>query len=162
MAWSELRCDYRCSGQVPMFVDTEGCLLVCADISREPFVPLGVGKPRKNGTGVNYGVYDGAFDSAIANVALGHFDRGDETWLYEQGGQRSHNGILPQYWSPVAGGPVASGVQRLVMRRNGYVSLTTTSDKWGPAASFRTVPMALPRCPLSSVRFSGNSSSLPR
>ena len=87
-------------------------------------------------------VWDGAFDSASTNVAVGHYDVGDVTVMMEGGWQYTHGGIdyaLDPATAPnrhpgvLAGGPVLSGLQVLTLRRHGFISLGTTKTRPGCA-----------------------------
>ena len=112
-------------------------------VSRAPYVERGLGRHRPNNTGV----FDGALDAARSIVMAGQLETPDETWLYETGSQITHQGIVPHSWTPVAGGPWRSGVLRLRLRKNGWVSLGTRSFEWtDPPAMLHTIPMARPAC----------------
>jgi hypothetical protein len=103
-------------------------------LSREAFVPRGIGHPR-----VGFpGVFEGAFDSASTTVAAGTYNVGDVTVLIESGWQATHAGIdavldpalapnlHPSGTSKLPGGAVLSGIQLLTSRRNGLVAMQTT------------------------------------
>eukprot|EP00041_Stephanoeca_diplocostata_P017296 m.345125 g.345125 ORF g.345125 m.345125 type:complete len:581 (-) comp20656_c0_seq1:654-2396(-) len=108
-------------------------------ISRAAWLPRGSGSHRLNHTGV----YQGAFDSASTAVARGFFERGDYTIMVGYGSQYTHGGYAG---FSLPGGPVLSGLQKLVLRRNGFVSLSTTSDVYGAIGKFQTNDFLLPTC----------------
>ena len=66
-------------------------------ISREAFVPRGIGHPR-----VGYpGVFEGEFDAASTTVATGSYDVGDETVMVESGWQVSSTQLVDFSWPSV-------------------------------------------------------------
>ena len=70
------------------------------------------------------------------------------TSLHRYGSQYTHGGYVGM---GAPGGPVLSGLQRLVLRRNGFVSLSTTStDQPGVV---QTDPFALPPCTAGAALF---------
>ena len=114
-------------------------------ISREAFYPRGEGRPRVGNTGV----YEGAFDAAATAIAQGLFQVGEETWLVGMGRQYTHAGYggLPQ--PPCRGrgpGPCVanSGLQLLKLRRNGFVSLSTSAQNAAQSGVITTQPFKLP------------------
>jgi hypothetical protein len=99
------------------------------------------------------GVYEGAFDAASTAVARGIMQVGDETWLFGWGSQYTHGGYVGMSLPPCRGWtqpcPIKSGLQKLVLRKNGFVSLSTARGGEGAAAavgSLATVPFKLPEC----------------
>ena len=108
---------------------------------REAFLQRGVGVRRPNVTGI----FSGDFDAGVTAVARGIFEVGDQIVMIHQGWQYTHAGYANNKpGAPVPGGPVLSGLQRLTMRQDGFVSLSTADST--ATASVRTVPLRLPSC----------------
>jgi hypothetical protein len=118
-------------------------------ISRQAWLARGSGQPRANHTGV----YEGAFDAATAVAVRGFLQVADETWVYGFGSQYTHGGYVDMTHPTCRGSPkpcpVKSGIQKLVLRRHGFVSLSTAAVGDGAANSggnFTTEPFVLPVC----------------
>jgi hypothetical protein len=119
---------------------------------RAPFLPRGMGQPRtgcpteSGAVGVCRGVWEGAHDAGSTNIAVGTMDRGDETLMVGGGYQYTHGGWV-KFREP--GGPVRSGLQLLMLRRHGFVSLrprTPAAPAEQPVGTLRTQLLRLPTC----------------
>lgn len=113
-------------------------------LSREAFVPRGIGHPRAGYPGV----FEGALDAASTTVATGSYNIGDQTVMVASGWQATHAGIDaildPDEAKKIPGGPILSGLQLLTARRNGFVALQTTVPS--VEGVWFTKPLWLPRC----------------
>ena len=117
-------------------------------LSREAFVPRGIGHPRAGYPGV----FEGALDAASTTVATGSYNIGDQTVMVASGWQATHAGIDsildPDEAKKIPGGPILSGLQLLTARRNGFVALQTTVPS--VEGVWLTKPLRLPRCTIGS------------
>ena len=71
-------------------------------ISREAFLPRGVGRHRRNNTGV----YSGAFDAGSTAVASGLVHTAEQTLLFGWGQQYTHGGDRGYQLKPPQGGQI--------------------------------------------------------
>ena len=118
-------------------------------LDRQAYLPRGRGyRKQPDKYFVQHPDFDGQFDSGSTAVAAGAFAVGDEHWQYGFGSQSTHgtalgvasaNHTYDARYNPAH----LSGLQRLVLRRNGFLSLSTLGMTPGWA---RTVPMLLPSC----------------
>ena len=118
-------------------------------LSREAFVPRGVGRHREG----YVGVYEGDFDAGSTTVAVGSYVVGNQQIMVQSGWQYTHagidDGLFPELAPNLApgqipGGPVLSGLQLLTSRRNGFVALRTSAPTIEGA--WRSKPLLLPSC----------------
>lgn len=107
-------------------------------ISRRAWLPRGVGQVRPYQTCF----FDGEFDAASTAVAQGLWQVGDETWLVGWGAQYTHAGL--DNWTMAASAQVKSGLQLLRIRRNRFVSLSTSPKQIATAGVLRTVSLSRP------------------
>eukprot|EP01052_Picozoa_sp_SAG31_P004299 SAG31_NODE_177_length_21310_cov_8.894064_3_plen_1058_part_00 len=117
-------------------------------ITRSAWLPRGAGQLRQGSTGV----YEGSFDAGSTAVARGLVHVGDETWLMGYGDQTTHSGYLGVTAPPLkplppcrgsAGEcPVQSGFQKLVLRKNGFISLSADNT----VGQLTSYPFTLPKC----------------
>lgn len=120
-------------------------------VDRGAWLPRGGGMHRATSTGV----YEGRFDAGATAVVAGIVQSEDETVMYGWGTQYTHGGYVGFTEPPCRGkgpGPCAvhSGIQALRLRKNGFVSLSTTSNTAMSPGIMRTVPFTLPICTASA------------
>ena len=107
-------------------------------IDRGAWLSRGSGEHRRNATGV----YEGAFDAASTAVLVGLVQTETETIMYGWGSQYTHGGYVGFTQPPCRGKgdgpcPIGSGIQTLRLRKNGFVSLSSTSNDGVSPASCR-------------------------
>jgi len=116
-------------------------------IDRGAWLSRGSGEHRRNATGV----YEGAFDAASTAVLVGLVQTETETIMYGWGSQYTHGGYVGFTQPPCRGKgdgpcPIGSGIQTLRLRKNGFVSLSSTSNDGVSPGIMKTQPFALPTC----------------
>ena len=116
-------------------------------IDRGAWLSRGSGEHRRNATGV----YEGAFDAASTAVLVGLVQTETETIMYGWGSQYTHGGYVGFTQPPCRGKgdgpcPIGSGIQTLRLRKNGFVSLSSTSNDGVSPGIMQTQPFALPTC----------------
>lgn len=116
-------------------------------IDRGAWLSRGSGEHRRNATGV----YEGAFDAASTAVLVGLVQTETETIMYGWGSQYTHGGYVGFTEPPCRGKgdgpcPIGSGIQTLRLRKNGFVSLSSTSNDGVSPGIMKTQPFVLPTC----------------
>jgi hypothetical protein len=100
----------------------------------------------------NTGVYEGAFDAAAVMIVRGYVQHEEQTVMYSYGEQYTHGGYVGWKQPPCRGQPaskpcpVQSGIQRVTLRKNGFVSLSTTSSNGNAPGVLTTNGFQLPQC----------------
>jgi hypothetical protein len=107
-------------------------------VSRRSWLRRGPGRVRQSQTCF----FDGTFDSASTAVAQGLWQVENETWLVGCGAQFTHAGL--DNWTLAGVANVTSGLQRLRLRRNGFMSLSTSAENASSAGLLQTVPLPRP------------------
>ena len=109
-------------------------------VDRRAWLPLGAGRARANRSCF----FDGAFDAASSAVVRGLAQVGDETILFGWGAQFTHAGL--DNWTEAAAARPAlrSGLQRLALRRNGFVSLSTPVENSSAPGVLQTISLPRP------------------
>jgi hypothetical protein len=125
-------------------------------ISHDAYLPRGRGQRRPpNAVFAAHPDFSGAFNSGSTAVAAGLITVEDEHWQFGFGSQSTHGTALGLRSLAIPGDdqdaldpPHLSGIQKLVIRKHGFVSLRSNGSMAPLSSSGRlqTVPLVLPKC----------------